>query len=357
MKSLLRLTAIAVLGLFSCTTKHLKVSNDSSIKIGKNDSIFSKTLNEVRKLYIYVPEDKTDSTEKYPVVYLLDAATHFHYVAGLIRQLALNDLCPKMIVVGIPNTDRTRDMTPTHVAQISGDSAWAEKTGGGENFTKFIGDELIPYIDSHYPATSYRTLIGHSFGGMFCLEVLRNHPALFNNYLSIDPSLWWDDQKLLGELLTWIDQQQFNNKFLFVAVANTLPFGKTLDNIQQDTTQSSTHIRSVLKFVEHAKTKTGNGLTLDTKYYPQDDHGSVNMISEHDALRSMFSWYKLNGLNEFLDSSKTADELLKKITSHYEQVSRHFEYTVLPPENMVNAWGYAFLRLKAPEKALVLFNL
>src|SRR6185369_3299172 len=97
-----------------------------------------------------------DTSQRYPVVYLLDGDAHFPSVVGLVQQLSQvngNTVVPEMIVVAIPNTDRTRDLTPTHVSTDAPfmDSNFARTSGGGENFISFIEKELMPHIDSVYP--------------------------------------------------------------------------------------------------------------------------------------------------------------------------------------------------------------
>src|SRR5258708_7146418 len=222
---------VVLLSLAACRKEEKKLPS-TTISLGTIDSLFSKTLNEQRKVWVYVPEGAAKSPgTKYPVVYLLDGDAHFYSVVGLIHQLSTingNTLCPEMIVVGIPNTDRIRDLTPTHVKKVFGDTTFSKTSGGGENFTKFIADELIPYIDSHYPTTPYRTMIGHSLGGLMAINTIVHHPHLFANYLAIDPSLQWDARRLSKEAQTIFNEKKSDNKFLYVAVANNMPEGMQL---------------------------------------------------------------------------------------------------------------------------------
>src|SRR4051812_31116191 len=94
--------------------------NDNKIVIGKIDSVYSKTLAEQRKIWIYTPDMTSGAAnQRWPVVYLLDGDGHFASVVGMIQQMSQvngNNVYPEMIVVAIPNTDRTRDLTPTHIA-------------------------------------------------------------------------------------------------------------------------------------------------------------------------------------------------------------------------------------------------
>src|SRR4051794_22189907 len=198
-----KLFLIMLAAVITCTAE---AQNDSKIVIGKIDSISSKILNEQRKVWIYTPDmtsgDHTPG-RRYPVLYLLDGDAHFLSVVGLVQQLSQangNTVYPEMIIVGIPNTDRTRDLTPTHVISDlpAMDSNSSRTSGGGENFVAFLEKELMPHIDSAYPTAPYRILVGHSFGGLTVMDVLTNHTKLFNAYIAIDPSMWYDHQHFLA---------------------------------------------------------------------------------------------------------------------------------------------------------------
>jgi predicted alpha/beta superfamily hydrolase len=354
------LSILTVTFLIACKDTDTR-QKDNLITIGVRDSIFSKVLNEPRQIMVYVPEGAGSGNttgKKYPVVYLLDGDAHFQSVVGMIHQLS-QTVCPEMIVVGIPNTDRTRDLTPTHVTEMFGDTTFVKTSGGAEQFTQFIQDELMPYIDKTYPTTPYRTLIGHSFGGLFAVNALVNHPDLFNNYLAIDPSLWWDDQKLSKKADEVLSDPKYGTKSLFVAVANTMKKGMEVSSVHTDTTESTEHIRSILEFNKKAEKKTDSGLNFKWKYYSEDSHGSVPLIAEYDALRFLFSWYTLEGVDEFFQPSSTltADEVLRLVVAHYKNISEHFGYQVTPDEAMINSFGYGFLQSKKPDHAFAFFKL
>src|SRR3712207_3662198 len=101
---------------------------------------------------------------------------------------------PEMIVVGISNTDRTRDLTPTRVARLPDNpNAGFPTSGGADKFLKFIETELIPMVESKYRTQPYRALAGHSLGGLFAVHTLVTKPELFNSYIAVSPSLQWDN--------------------------------------------------------------------------------------------------------------------------------------------------------------------
>lgn len=336
---------------YSCQENNKKVDT-KKIEIGVVDSLFSDVLKEQRKIWVYVPktdEHLSNTPKKFPVVYLLDGDVHFSSVVGMIEQLSTvngNAMCPEMIVVGIPNTDRTRDLTPTNA-----DTARFKTSGGAENFTKFIETELIPYIDGSYSTTSHRVIIGHSFGGLFVINALLNHSNLFTNYIAIDPSLWWDESKLLQQTVGQLKGEKYKNKSLFVAVANTMKKAMKISEVTSDTSKSTVHIRSILKFNESTRSNNDSSLTFRSKYYDNDTHSSVPLVATYDAIRFLYSWYDYESHIDWSDLP-TIDVMLNDCKNHYANVSKRMGYEILPPEQMINGFGYYFIREKKYDYAL-----
>jgi len=312
-------------------------AQSNKIVIGTIDTLNSKILNEKRAVWVYVPnqEQKTIAKTRYPVVYLLDGDWHFYSVVGTIQQMSFvngNTICPEMIVVGIPNTDRFRDLTPTC------DSTFSPSTGGNEKFISFIEKELIPYIDSTYPVDPYRMLIGHSLGGLTVINTLINHTNLFNSYVAIDPSMWWNKQKYLRETEKALSEKKYNNVSLFLGVAISMEPGMDTIKIKKDATPNTRHIRSMLEFVNCLKMNKQNALNYQYKYYDNENHGSVPHIATYDALHFVFNYYNLPlTRNEYSDSSMT---LPNKIENHYKNISEIMGYKVYPSENTVNVLAY-----------------
>ncbi len=347
------LLAFLVLGglAFSCNRTSDKLT---AVSIGRIDSLYSNLLKEQRKIWVYVPNEGSQtaySQQRYPVLYLLDGPAHFHAVTGLLRHLVENSLCPEMIVVAIPNTDRSRDLTPTH--SLGGTDGkpqdFLKTTGGGEVFTSFLEKELIPYVEAHYPTAPHRMLVGHSFGGLFAINALINHPRLFNSYVAIDPSMWWDNRKLLSHADTVLAKAPFDKKTLFLSIANTMEKGMDTARLVTDTTGNTEHIRSIFQFRKEVKANAANGLRFGWKYYAADDHGSVPLISEYDAFRFIFDYYKPD-----IDYETVTVDVL---AHHFKTVSDRIGYALPPPEAVVNQVGYSYMRQKKFDQAFSFFNL
>jgi predicted alpha/beta superfamily hydrolase len=202
--------------LITIATADAQMVKNNQIVIGKTDSVNSKILGEKRKVWVYLPngyDNNAYSKQTYPVIYLLDGDGHFSSVTGMIQQLSEvngNTVVPQMIVVAILNTDRTRDLTPTKaLTGPDGSNAdFLRSSGGGEKFTAFMEKELMPHIDSTYHTAPYKMLIGHSFGALTAINILLNHTDMFNSYVAIDPSMWWDGKKLLNQSRQLLAQKQ-----------------------------------------------------------------------------------------------------------------------------------------------------
>jgi len=169
--------------------------------LGVIEEMPSKELAEKRILNIYLPEgyDPKDTT-KYPVIYLLDGSADedFIHIAGLVQFYNfewVNQL-PKSIVVGIANVDRQRDFTFPSAQKATRPFPTA---GHSDKFIAFIEKELQPFMESKYRGNADKTIIGQSLGGLLATEVLLKKPALFNRYIIISPSLWWDNGSLLAQ--------------------------------------------------------------------------------------------------------------------------------------------------------------
>jgi predicted alpha/beta superfamily hydrolase len=263
--------------------------------LGRPDSLRSTILQENRKFYVHVPAaavGQQGAPKRYPVVYLFDADAQFATATSMIQYLSTNynTLCPEMIVVGILHADRRKDLTPTHVtADPPFLAAGAGKTtGGGEAFIAFLEQELLPYIDQRYPTQPRKLLIGHSLGGLAVMQIFVHHTPLFDSYVCLDPSMWWDHQALLKETKRALETRRFPGTSLYLGIAHTAGKGMGLNRVLTDTTKETLHMRSILTLQRYLEHNPHNGLRYRGKYYPDDTHMSVPLIAEYDALRFLF---------------------------------------------------------------------
>lgn len=353
------LTIIAILSYHLPTEAQVSSSEELDTKVV--DSIYSKTLNSQRHFWVKFPENyNPNSKVKYPVVYLLDG---FSLKSNL--EVVYNNYwghyIPHMILVGISNkSNRTRDLTISKVESRHGGPVQSD-TGGAEQFTAFIENELIPHIDKTYPTTSYRTLIGHSYAGLFTLNVLLNHSHLFTNYIAIDPSIDWDNQKLLIDAKEQLKSQNFEGKGLFVALAaeqlHMQDISITMDNLMQDTSEFSLFARSIVEFSQVALEHKQNKLNFKWKVYPEDLHGTVPLPAMRDGLVYLFEWYQFKSPQVYNNPETTVNELEGLLKNQEVIYTKNFGYKTPPMiEELFNGYGYMNLQMDQPEKAYLFFN-
>ncbi|HWZ16866.1 MAG TPA: alpha/beta hydrolase-fold protein [Mucilaginibacter sp.] len=269
---------------------------------GQPGVIYSGILGEARRIRIFLPAGYNKAAlnkQQYPVIYLFDGdALSAEVIKGLthLRQQNPDAHCPEMIVVAVSNTDRASDFTPT-ISSIGpeGDELdMLKNSGGSENFIGFIEKELIPYIESIYPTSPYKTLMGYSLGGLTVINILITRTKMFDAYAAIDPSMWWDNRIVLNDAAAKFEGGNFTGTSLFLGVANTMPIGMDITQAKGDTTGSTNHIRSLLKLIDILGSNPGNGLRWQHKYYPDKDHDSVVPPGIYDALHFLFYSQAIN---------------------------------------------------------------
>lgn len=289
------------------------IFSQENIRIGTKQHLFSKSLNEERSFWIYLPDDYENSqypTARYPVMYLLDPEINFHSFTGIVQNLASGPYAriPQMIVIGICNTNRTRDLTPSEAnnqAFFGKHRAKPQETGGNQAFITFIEKELRPYIDSHFRTSGYNLINGHSFGGLTAVNILLNHPHLFNAYIIIDPSLWWDNELLIKQADSIFDKKDFNKRNIYLAMANKKA-------IAQDTTTDMA--RGIKKFHQLIEKKNPKNLRWAFHFYEKEDHGTISIPAEYDGLQFLFEHHLIQ-VKEAIQNPNLIEEQFQKLSS------------------------------------------
>jgi len=160
-------------------------------------TIQSAAVGEARRINVWTPPGYAANRTRYPVLYMPDGGVEEdfpHVVATVDSAVRAGQMRP-VIVVGIENTQRRRDMTgPTRVAR---DSTIAPRVGGSAAFRRFIASELMPEVRRRYRVTDETAIIGESLAGLFVMETFFEQPELFDTYIALSPSLWWNDEALV----------------------------------------------------------------------------------------------------------------------------------------------------------------
>ncbi|SHL07323.1 alpha/beta hydrolase [Flavobacterium chilense] len=267
--------------LFSQTNKSKSTETTKPFVLGVIDEIQSKELGEKRILNIYLPEGyKAEDATKYPVIYLLDGSANedFIHIAGLVQFNSFEwiNQVPKSIVVGIATVDRRRDFTfPT---TVENDKTRFPTTGHSDKFIAFIENELQPFIDKKYKTTNSKTIIGQSLGGLLETEILLKKPTLFNKYVIVSPSIWWNNGSILN-LDSAIFQENFSQQTdIYIAVGKE---GLTPTQIPRVMEVDANLLAEKIK-----ATKSKN-IKVYFDYFPLENHGTIL----HPATANSFKFF------------------------------------------------------------------
>lgn len=247
--------------------------NKTDIIIGSKFIINSSTLDEERTCLISLPDSYNDSSEvekKYPIMILLDGYTHFKTATGIVHFMSSNrnrnHLMPETIIIAIENIDRERDFTVTKIK-----TKRPNTMGGGRRFLDFIEKELIPYIDKNYKTEPFRTLVGHSLGGLLTLNSYMDKNSIFNAYISIDPSIWWDEEMMKNKVDS-ISSISLHKK-LYIATANQGEANYERNKKRHDSLYAL------------MKKKSDGHLNVEIEYFEKENHRSVPLIALYEGLK------------------------------------------------------------------------
>lgn len=239
-------------------------------KLYETFTIESKTLGETRRINVYAPPGfDAKAKRKYAVLYMLDGGVKedFPHLSNTVDQAIAAGQLEPVFVVGIENTRRGRDMTgPTQVAQ---DRKIVPEVGGSAQFRAFIRDELIPQFERRFRVNGRRGVIAESLAGLFVVETFLLEPDLFDTWVAISPSLWWNDRALLHTATARLDAMPSKRK------SALLLYSANEDNVAPETQQLADMLKA------HAP----KGLRWDYRPRPDLRHGTIYRSVEAEAVR------------------------------------------------------------------------
>jgi predicted alpha/beta superfamily hydrolase len=327
-------------------------------------------LAEDRQLFVAKPADYDRTTERYPVLYILDAETHFRYATGIVEFLAFADRIPEMIVVGVASGSRerrTRDLTPVSTSEM--DQRFTPSHGGAANCLSFLTQELVPMIDRNYRTRPYRILVGHSHGGLFASYVLALKPTAFQAYLAIDPSLSWNNGAVVDRIGETLTRTRALRAEFYLAAAHS--------GDQPD--------RTIRKLADVLKQKAPVGFRSHFDWMNQETHMSVPLRGLHQGLDTVFDgWHLTSPLqlfekggieavhehfrgggerygyvkvtSPFIVSMIVAELIWKGELEEASRVLVHDPKTYPPPWNQFDALAKAYADRGAEERAIYFYR-
>ena len=303
----------------------------------KKLTIKSAVLGEERLVLVRTPVGYETNKVRYPVLYMSDGDSHINHTSSSIEFLTENGRMPDLIVVGVTNTDRTRDLTPVKSTAKNAAGELQFPTGGGaDNFLKFFETELIPEIEKQYRVQPYRIFAGHSLGGLFAIHAMITKPGLFNSYVAVSPSLQWENGEELKRAEEFLKNQKELKVTLFTSIGNeTGGISDCFDSFKE--LLSKTNIKD---------------FSWQAERFADEDHGSVVLRSHYFGLRKVYEdWQAPRDVK-----SGAVAGGLNGAEAHYKKLSEKFGYPIPVPENIINQIGYQLLGGGKPEEAIATFK-
>lgn len=246
-----RCTTIVFAGSTLLLAPSLFAQEGATDSVPRHDTLTlsSRVLGEARHINVHTPVGYAASRHtRFPVLYMPDGGVDedFPHIVNTVDSLiALHRIRP-VIVVGVPNTQRRRDLTgPTRMAK---DSTIAPHVGGSAAFRRFIRDELRPAIDRRYRTTTERAIVGESLAGLFVVETFLREPGLFNHCVAFDPSLWWNQGALVDSarvLLTGSPTPRARRATVSLGHRRSIYFAGSRDDIGNGTGRLAAVLRTV----------------------------------------------------------------------------------------------------------------
>jgi predicted alpha/beta superfamily hydrolase len=250
----------------------LTVENAAPLVIGETFTVDSRILGEKRRINVYLPPGYAESTgARLPVLYMPDGgiAEDFLHVAGLVQVSVGNGTMRPFILVGIENTERRRDMTgPTENEK---DKKIAPRVGGSAAFRAFIRRELMPQVKARYRTTDETAIVGESLAGLFVVETFLTEPDLFDTYIAFDPSLWWNNQKLVNDAAETLRKRPKMSKTLYLA------------NSDEEMTPGV-----IQRFVDTLSKNAPPGISWHYERMPDEHHSTIYHPAALKAFRAVF---------------------------------------------------------------------
>lgn len=193
------------------------------IVIGETYQVTSTILNEARRISVRLPAEYADpEARKFPVVFVLDGgpAQDFPHIAGIAQSREMNYSFEPFILVGIESVNRRHELAPAVADPKPYEAAVRAVPGGSAKFRRYLAEELLPYIASRYRTDGHTALMGESLAGLFVIETLLKQPDLFDDYIAISPSLWWEEMEYGKTAADYFARFPTGTRRLYLTTAN-----------------------------------------------------------------------------------------------------------------------------------------
>ncbi len=337
-----------LLVILLCLTEMTYSQNSDDLVIAKRIKINSTVLGEDRTIYVSTPSGYNDSKDSYQVLYVIDGVSD---VIGLVKYLSDYGVCPQLIIVSIEEVNPARDMFPSKPKYSRGTqptTAWYnkkednelrvnrpdEKIGEADKYLSFIETELFPFIEKNYRTVPYRICCGHSKGGLCVTHAFLSHTNMFNAYIALSPSLYWDDGLVMKTAEEKLAGLNFKHKLFYFDIGGN---------------ETPSTIGDAFTFAQTIKTNASEDLRWKFDYLPNENHGSGTALGIINALKFIYDGWDF-------DVNKIKTDGFSAIDSFYKSQSEKYGYEITYDAGLLNSYGWSFLRNGKHEEAVKIFK-
>jgi hypothetical protein len=221
-----------------------------------------------------------NSAKRYPVVFSVDGGPDqdFELLAGIAAEAEFSTSFEPFILIGVKTEDRYKQLTPK-LSRLPGEKLkenFGERMvpGGAEKFRQYLGADVLPWATKRY-RTDRKVLTAASLGGLFVLDTFLERPDMFDDYIALTPSLWWDDGRIVDEAINKLARHSASNRRLYLTMGDEGVGNRTGTWLSSLVRTLETHAPMGLKwaFVD----RSGS-----------EEHRTMALISWLDALRTLF---------------------------------------------------------------------
>ncbi|WP_417441476.1 alpha/beta hydrolase [Idiomarina sp.] len=266
----------------------------ASVHASETFTMESKLLDEGVTARVALPESYEHSDSfQYPVLLVMDGSTQFEHIAGNVNFLSTFSIVPEMIVVGVSARNRLKRFTHTKM------EAYADRSGGAEQYTQFLRDELMPALQKKYRVSPYTVVTGHSLSGLYTSYLATHHSDFINAAISVSPSLWWDDFALINDIKAAEQEAEKPAVRWFVSMAN----------------EPNEMAESYERLLNELEAKPESAFNWESKQFPSETHDSTPLIGNVEGLKSVF-----RGFNAVPNIEIKSLEQLQAFYADYEKM-------------------------------------
>ena len=260
----------------SAQDKLLDLPEGKPLVVGQTYTLQSAVMGAERKITIRLPTGYAKEPErKYDVIYVIDGGPEqdFPHIAGIAQSRDMNWTFKPFILVGIETVQRRAEISPAVVDPTLYKIGLGATPGGSAKFRKFIAKEVKPWVEARLRTSGHDGVIGESLAGLFIVETLFEMPDLFDDYIAISPSMWWEKLKYGREAKGYLDKLPSTEKRLYLTIAN----------------EGYDHRKGILLLVDALKNDAPD--SLKWTFVPQnktETHGSIYHGAALDAFRAFY---------------------------------------------------------------------